>query len=122
MSSGANFGAPVAGLINVRSPWGCEDRQDGVLPTHKEKQLLNSPADHRSACQAYQKMSEFSKTAIPKIEQAERGYCNDRFQPFTVQPIKRIALPEFRTITAECLEQAVLEMKRCILDNVLDRP
>src|SRR5438093_6103701 len=67
-------------------------------------------------------MAEFFKTAIPKIEQAERGYCDDRFQPFTVKPIKGIALPEFRAIRAKCLEQAVLEMERCILDKVLNRP
>src|SRR6266853_5687137 len=67
-------------------------------------------------------MTELSKTTIPQVEEAERGYCNDRFQPFAVQPIKRIALAEFRAIRAECLEQTVLEMERCILDYVLNRP
>ena len=67
-------------------------------------------------------MSKPAKPPVPKVEETQSDQGINRLQPFAIQPIERVTLPEPGVVGSRCPEQAFLHVERGVLEDVLDGP
>ena len=87
---------------------GMHQRADhGGLPTGDLEQLLEAKTHTGANHAKSDQMTKLAKAPVPEVEQTQRGQGKDRLQPFTVQPVKGVALPKPCAVPASGLGEAL---------------